>query len=93
MRWLETLEIAEDDGQQVVEVVSDPSRELPECLHPLRLNQRGLRLFAALACLDECLGALGDAGFQLLITLREQRLAPFSLSDVAQNDQVHVLLL
>ena len=39
------LQITHDHGQQIVEVVGDPARQLPDGLHLLRLTERLLSIF------------------------------------------------
>ena len=88
-----TLQIAEHDGQEVVEVVSDAARELAERLHALRLDEGCLRLLTAPAFLHQRFGALGDARLELLVALGQQRLRPLSLGHVAQDDEVYALIV
>ena len=62
---LEQVEIAEDDGQQVVEVVRDAAGELADRLHLLRLQQLLRGPVPAACCglppLGEVAGDLGEA--------------------------------
>ena len=89
---LEELQIAQDDCQQIVEVVGDPSGQLAECLHALRLDERGLRLLAPANLLLELLSALGNAHLQLRLALRQQILCSLALGHVAEQHHVDALV-
>ena len=52
------VEVADDDGHQIVEVVGDAAGELANRLHLLRLRQRGLRILADARLLRQRVGAL-----------------------------------
>ncbi len=72
------VEAAEDDGEQIVEVVCDPAGELADRLHLLRLPQRFLRLAAGLVLGLQLARALLDGFLQRLgerAQLRERALA------------------
>ncbi len=73
---LDELQVAIDDGEQVVEVVGDAAGELAHRLHLLRLHQGGLGphtlgglLHQLVVGLGELVGALGDAGLQRAVQL------------------------
>ena len=70
------IDIADDDGQQIVEIVGDAAGELADRLHLLRLAQRFFRLLA-----------IGDRGgdplLQRCIELAQRLLGAAALADLA----------
>jgi hypothetical protein len=54
------FEIAEDDGQQVVEIVGDPAGEMADGLHFLGLAQGVFGRFPAILLLMQMFGAFQD---------------------------------
>ncbi len=73
---LKRFEIADDDLEQVVEVVRDAARELPDGFHLLRLPQ-GLLVFPQLC------GALGHLLFERDVEVAQRVLRSFALVDFA----------
>jgi hypothetical protein len=64
---LHGFEAAQDDGEQIVEVVSNPARELAQRFHLLRLAQSRLDLGAFCRLFFEGRGALGNPLLQFII--------------------------
>ena len=81
---LHHVEIADDDGEQVVEVVGDAAGELADRLHLLRLPELRLRLEASRAFRLQLGGALDHPPLQVLVEAGERvgRLAPLRHVDV-----------
>src|SRR5208337_694898 len=87
--FCEELKVAADDLQQIVEVVSDATRELADRLHFLGLTKLCGDRLALLRFLKKLLMSgvkLGrsplDALFERLIHAAERQLSPFSFTDV-----------
>src|SRR4029077_17813806 len=68
--------LADHYGEQVVEVVGDPARQLTDRLQPLRLLQRRLNLPAPLHSYFKLPGALFDSFFQDNVHVAKRRLGP-----------------
>src|ERR1700722_13119099 len=79
------IEIAHDDLQQIIEIVRDPARELPNYLHLLRLPQSFLVEFELLRAFDDLL-------LQICVKLSQRLLAPFPFFNYPKRGmrQVHI---
>ena len=73
------VEIAEDDGEQIVEVVRHAAGELADGLHLLRLDQARLRLDPPRRLGLELGGALADPLLELLVHVGERGHRRFEL--------------
>src|SRR6516165_539772 len=77
--------LADHDGEQVVEIVGDPARQLTDSLQPLRLLQRRLDLPAPLHSYFQFPRALFDSFFQDDVHVAKRRLGPLAFGDVASD--------
>ena len=78
--------------KQVIEIVRNPTGQLAEGLHALRLDERSLRLLAATDLLLQGFRALRHALLELGIAAREQGLRALALGHVAKQDHEDALV-
>src|SRR5579872_3552924 len=86
--------MADDDGQQVVEIVSHPTSELADGFHLLRLQELLFESLAALDLLAKLLvgaaqlgGTLDDSLLEFLIELAQAVFRSLLLTDVCVDFQ------
>ena len=85
-RPLQQRQIAMDDLQQIVEVVRNPARQLPDGLHLLRVAKHFLRL-------GPPRNLLGDAAFERLVERAEGLLRFHALLDLMLGGPVELRLV